>query len=106
MYVRSKKNITRTVTFILVFVLSLFTVFSDFCLAGVNMRYLFDFLPLLSMFGAIAIIDNQSEAKGGAKTFPSILLVLACTAAVFVTYGIIKCNTKDVLFGVIPKVIK
>jgi len=25
---------------------------------------------------------------------------------VFVTYGIIKCNTKDILFGIVPPVIK
>ena len=70
------------------------------------MRYLFDFLPLFSIFGAIAILDTQGETKGGAKAIPSVLLVLACTAAVFVTYGIIKCNTKDVLFGVIQTVTK
>jgi len=54
----------------------------------------------------VAILDTQSETKGGVKAFPSILLVLACTAAVFVTYGIIKCNTKDILFGIVPPVIK
>lgn len=103
-FIRPSKDKTKLPTFLLLILLAISVAFLDFSLAGVNMRYLFDFLPLISIFGAVALMDTAAETKGAAKAISSFLLVIASSAAVLVAIGIVKSNPKDIIFA-IPEVL-
>jgi hypothetical protein len=49
--------------------MSLAVAFFDFCYAGVNMRYVYDIVPMLSLAGCAVLTDMHGIYKGKKKLF-------------------------------------
>lgn len=65
--------------------LSVFIAFFNFCYAGVNMRYIYDIVPLLSLVGGFIVLDLQGRSKGFMK-LAYTLLSLVLFAVSFLAY--------------------
>lgn len=57
----TKNNNLRYFTYMAIVVISVFTAWSDFCLAGVAFGYMLDILPLLSVLAILIYLDIQSR---------------------------------------------
>ncbi len=66
----------RNATFITLVLTALAIAFSDFCLAGVNMRYIYDIAATLALFGTVSLLALQKSVKGKARYATAALTVI------------------------------
>ena len=69
--------------------MSLAVAFFDFCYAGVNMRYVYDIVPMLSLAGCAVLTDMHGIYKGKKKLLFTAVCILFFIAA-FAASGIIE----------------
>ena len=62
--------------------LSCFVAFFDFCYAGVNMRYIYDIVPMLSLSGAFVLLDMQARCKGYMKAVMAAVCIVFFIVAI------------------------
>ena len=96
---RIKEDKARFLTFVSVIVLSVLLAFSDFCLGGVNLRYLLDFLPILTLFSASGLLILHGRTKGATRAVVTAAAFLLFCMASLMVLGIIIGNGKDFLCG-------
>ncbi len=78
----------------------LLVVFVDLCKAGVNMRYLFDFLPLSVTLGSLLFLRAAGKSRHAlSRLFISIIASLAFVATILTSLGIVFANGADRLFS-------
>ena len=98
-----KKDPARTVTAALALALCAGVAFFDYCYAGLDMRYIIDVLPLLSLFGAAALlglhklIREKTESFLYSGAFSCFALVL-CALAVLTAVGLTGENPESHIF--------
>ena len=63
--------------------------FADFCMAGVNMRYIYDIVPLLSVIGALVLLSLPSYFLGAKKAFFVMLCAASFALAVHASIAVI-----------------
>jgi hypothetical protein len=76
-----------------------FVIFVDFCKAGVNLRYLYDFLPLAATFGTVLFLRAAKEARSGwARALVSAFAAACFIGTIIMSLGVISANGADRLF--------
>lgn len=85
-----KKNYTKDAFVFLTVLLSIAIAFLDFCLAGVNMRYIYDITPMLSLAGAFILLNLQERTKGKVKAVMSILAAFLFAAAIYTNFCVVN----------------
>lgn len=74
-------------------VFSVAIAFFDFCLAGVNMRYIYDITPVLSSVAAFVMLDLQAKTKGTEKKIITAVVLL------LFLLSMISCIAVNIFFG-------
>lgn len=93
-----RKDKVKTATLLLLPPLAVLVAFADYCLAGVNVRYLLDILPLLSSVSAVVCLELHSKSSGKLRGALGMLCLLLFGTAVIMCLGLIFCNANDLLF--------
>ncbi len=94
-----KKDWAKFTTFIAGAAAIAFVIFVDFCKAGVNMRYLYDFLPLAVMLGTILFLRATGAARHKwTRGIISLVAAISFFATVIMALGVISANDYDRLF--------
>ncbi len=97
-----KKDPVKFLTAIFGVALAVGVAFFDYCYAGVNLRYLIDFLPILSLIGAIVLLNVHSEAHGQEsvrlKGLIAAGIFILCIVSVFMTVGVTRMNPGSHIF--------
>jgi len=71
-----KRDLTKNAFVLLTVILSVFVAFFNFCYAGINMRYVYDIVPFLSLVGSFVVLDLQGRSRGFRKLAYTLLAVL------------------------------
>ena len=99
-----KKDPVKFATVFSGIALALFVAFFDYCYAGINLRYLVDILPVLTLIGAILLLNVQSEAHGQTSVryrgLIAFVILLLCAVAIFVAVGITRSNISSLIFPI------
>jgi hypothetical protein len=99
---RIKKDPAKFATVFLSVALAIFVAFFDYCYAGVDLRYLIDFLPLITLVAAVILLSiHKNAAAQGDVCFKGIATAATlalCAIAVLMTLGITKMNTSSLIF--------
>lgn len=85
-----REDKTRNVIALLTAALALFVAFFDFCKGGVNMRYTYDIVPMLSLVGAVIMLSLCAKAKGWRRYAAFALCALAFFAAAYAGMAVIE----------------
>ena len=64
-------------------VLSVAVAFADFCRGGVNMRYIYDIVPMLSIVGVTTLLGLTARFSGAKKICCSLICTVAFAFAVY-----------------------
>lgn len=96
---RTRDN-TRPLVFAIGAALTLFLAFADFCKAGVNMRYLFDLLPIVILLGTTMLLRFAGDAEGEYSTHRSLFALACFVGTLIVGMSIVVENYWDVLFAI------
>ena len=70
---------------------AVFVAFSDFCLAGVNMRYIYDITPILSMVSSVILLDIRQKSKGAERVLITALACVLYVATVVAGILTVRC---------------
>ncbi|MGN1096072.1 MAG: hypothetical protein ACI4QR_06755 [Eubacteriales bacterium] len=83
-----KRDTLMTATVITAFFAAVIVAFADFCLAGVNMRYIFDITPALSLVSAAVILGLQKISRGKEKTLWTSVFLILTVFSVYAGLGV------------------
>lgn len=75
-----------------------FVLFIDFCRAGVNMRYLYDFLPAAAALGTMMLLKISSAGGMPRRLIFAFVSILAFSGTILTALGVIMANGADKLF--------
>ena len=78
-----KKDATKDVFVFLTFVICFIVAFADFCLAGVNMRYIYDITPIHALAGAFTLLSLQEKTHARHKAVTTVLAILLFVSAIY-----------------------
>ncbi len=70
-------------------VLALGIAFSDFCLGGVNMRYVYDISVILTMISAAVLINLTEKSEGAAKPVTGIVTAILSLVSIWTNIGVV-----------------
>lgn len=93
-----KKDMGKTISYILIPIISVFVAWTDTCLGGVHYRYVFDILAIMSILAILTWMEIVCRSKGKMKytiLFVGILLILATT---YVILALVFTQDNDFLF--------
>lgn len=98
-----KKDPAKTVTAAFALALCAGVAFFDYCYAGLDMRYIIDVLPLLSLFGAAALLNLHKLIKEKTESFIysgafSCFALALCALAVLTAVGLTGENPESHIF--------
>ena len=88
---RGEPDKIKTATAAVTAAVAVFVAFSDFCLAGVNMRYIYDITPILSMVACVILLDIRQKSKGAERGLITALACVLCVAAVVAGILTVRC---------------
>lgn len=91
---KKESDKVKIATVALVFVICIIVAFADFCLAGVNMRYIYDITPMLSAAGAFILLDLQSKTKGAERVAVTLLSSLIFILTIFSCINVVVSISK------------
>ena len=95
------KDKVKAATFLTVPLLSVFVAFTDYCLAGVNFRYLIDFLPILSAVSAALCLGLHEKATGKLRRAITVACLLLFGASVVMCLGVLSAGTSQAMLSMI-----
>ena len=64
-------------TYLAMLVITVFTAWSDFCLAGVAFGYMLDILPILSILAVLVYLDTQERLRSVSKIQNKVTAIFA-----------------------------
>jgi len=64
--------------------------FADFCRGGVNMRYIYDIVPILALTGAVALLLICKYAKGAKRVAAFFFCAFAFLGAIYANVGVME----------------
>ncbi len=86
---RGERDIAKTAAVFLTAALAFGIAFSDFCLGGVNMRYIYDISLMLSLVGTAVLINLSAKSEGASKILTAILTVLLGIISIWTNLGVV-----------------
>ena len=70
-------------------ILALGIAFSDFCLGGVNMRYVYDVSLILTMISAAVLINLTEKSEGAAKPVTGTVTAILSLVSIWTNIGVV-----------------
>ena len=85
-----KRDWVKSATFIAVPLLAVTVAFFDYCIGGVNFRYLLDFLPILSTTSAVLCLGLHEKATGRVRASLALASLLLFGMSVVMCLGVMS----------------
>ncbi len=85
-----KREYTKNAFVALVCAIAVFVAFFNFCYAGVNMRYIYDIVAMLSLAGAFTLLDLQARAEGRGKIFITLLCIVFFAMSLLASVSVVE----------------
>ena len=102
-----KKEPCKFVTLLLGGALCVFVAFFDYCYAGLDLRYIIDILPMLTLIGAVTLLCAHKEAHGLKSVRLSgiitVIIIILCIVSVLMTVGVTRMNPSSHIFPIITE---
>ena len=86
---RGERDIAKSAMVAVTAVLALGIAFSDFCLGGVNMRYVYDISVILTMISAAVLINLTEKSEGYSKPITGILTLILSLVSIWTNIGVV-----------------
>lgn len=90
---RGERDVAKTAVVLLTAGLAFGIAFSDFCIGGVNMRYIYDVSPMLTLISAAVLMNYGAKASKMTKVAVSVLTALLCAVSVWTNIGALMTFT-------------
>ncbi len=89
-----EKDLWKTAVVCVTAVLALGIAFSDFCLGGVNMRYVYDISVMLTLISAAVLINLTEKSEGAAKPVTGMITVALSLISIWTNMGVVETIAK------------
>ncbi len=86
---RGERDIAKSAVVAVTAILALGIAFSDFCLGGVNMRYIYDISVILTMISAAVLINLTEKSEGYAKPLTGIATAILSIISIWTNIGVV-----------------
>lgn len=86
---RGERDSAKSAVVAVTAVLALGIAFSDFCLGGVNMRYVYDISVILTMISAAVLINLTEKSEGYSKPLTGILTAVLSLISIWTNIGVV-----------------
>ncbi|MGM9642710.1 MAG: hypothetical protein ACI3XI_05830 [Eubacteriales bacterium] len=90
---RGERDIAKAAVVLLTAGLAFGIAFSDFCIGGVNMRYIYDISLMLTLISIAVLMNYSAKASGMTKIAISALTALLCAVSVWTNIGVVMTFT-------------
>lgn len=91
---RGERDAWKTAVVCATAVLALGIAFSDFCLGGVNMRYVYDISVILTMISAAVLINLTEKSEGYEKPMFGVLTAALSAISIWTNVGVVDTIAK------------
>ncbi len=88
-----ERDTAKSAAVALTALLALGIAFSDFCIGGVNMRYIYDISTILTVVSAAVLINYSKRSSGAAKAIASALTLALSALSVWTNLGVLDTFT-------------
>ncbi len=86
---KGEKDIAKTATVAVTAILALTIAFSDFCIGGVNMRYIYDISVMLALISAAVLMNLTEKSEGYAKPVTGIATAILSLMSIWTNLGVV-----------------
>ena len=87
---RGERDIAKTAVVAVTAILALGIAFSDFCIGGVNMRYVYDISVMLALVSAAVLMNLTEKSDGYAKPVTGIATALLSLMSIWTNLGVVE----------------
>lgn len=86
---RGERDTAKCAVVAVTAILAVGIAFSDFCLGGVNMRYVYDISVILSMISAAVLICLTEKSEGASKPLTGVATALLSVISIWTNIGVV-----------------
>ena len=86
---RGERDVWKTAVVCVTALLALDIAFSDFCLGGVNMRYVYDISVILTLISAAVLINLTEKSEGIAKPLIGVATAVLSLISIWTNMGVV-----------------
>ena len=86
---RGERDMAKSVVVYVTAILACVVAFSDFCLGGVNMRYVYDISVILTLISAAVLINLTEKSDGYAKPITGIATAVLSLMSIWTNIGVV-----------------
>jgi UDP-N-acetylmuramyl pentapeptide phosphotransferase/UDP-N-acetylglucosamine-1-phosphate transferase len=87
---RGEKDVWKTAVVCITAILAFVIAFSDFCIGGVNMRYVYDISVMLALISAAVLINLTEKSDGIAKSITGIVTAVLSLVSIWTNMGVVE----------------
>ena len=87
---RGERDVWKTAVVCATAILALGIAFSDFCLGGVNMRYVYDISVILAMISAAVLINLTEKSEGVSRPVTGIITAVLSLISIWTNMGVVE----------------
>ena len=87
---RGERDVWKTAVVCVTALLALGIAFSDFCLGGVNMRYVYDISVILTLISAAVLINLTEKSEGVEKPIFGVLTAILSIVSIWTNMGVVE----------------
>ncbi len=87
---RGERDIAKTAIVAVTAILALGIAFSDFCIGGVNMRYIYDISVMLALISAAVLMNLTEKSEGYAKPVTGIATAALSLMSIWTNMGVVE----------------
>lgn len=84
---RGERDRAKSALVILTVILAIVIAFADFCLGGVNMRYIYDISVIFVIVSTAILIELTERSEGAARLITGIMTLILCASSVWAGIG-------------------
>ena len=95
---KGEKDIAKTAIVAVTAILAIGIAFSDFCIGGVNMRYVYDISVMLALVSAAVLINLTEKTDGYAKYITGAATAVLSAMSIWTNMGVVE--TIKIVLGV------
>ncbi len=91
---KGEKDLSKTAIVAVTAILALTIAFSDFCIGGVNMIYIYDVSVIVAMISAAILMNLTEKSEGCAKPLSGIMTAALSLMSVWTNLGVVETIRK------------
>ena len=91
---RGERDLAKSFVVAATALLALGVAFSDFCIGGVNMRYIYDVSVIVAMISAAVLMNLTEKSEGYAKPLSGIMTAALSLMSVWTNLGVVETIRK------------